>query len=127
MVPVLGIDDEGYWTVSVGEGSTPSRIEVDGNPVSARPVVDGEHQTEAVGRTPQLRVSADGTWEVSLDGVTYEPLRPNGEAVNAVGENVTIGYSSVFKKVDYDEASGLLTVELVSARRGRLPSTTTSV
>ncbi len=114
VVPVLGIDDEGYWTVSVGEGSTPSRIEVDGNPVSARPVVDGEHQTEAVGRTPQLRVSADGTWEVSLDGVTYEPLRPNGEAVNAVGENVTIGYSSVFKKVDYDEASGLLTVELVS-------------
>lgn len=114
VVPVLGIDDEGYWTVSVGEGSTPSRIEVDGNPVSARPVVDGEHQTEAVGRTPQLRVSADGTWEVSLDGVTYEPLRQNGEAVNAVGENVTIGYSSVFKKVDYDEASGLLTVELVS-------------
>lgn len=114
VVPVLGIDDEGYWTVSVGEGSTPSRIEVDGNPVSARPVVDGEHQTEAVGRTPQLRVSADGTWEVSLDGVTYEPLRQNGEAVNAVGENVTIGYSSVFKKVDYDEASGRLTVELVS-------------
>lgn len=114
VVPVLGIDDEGYWTVSVGEGSTPSRIEVDGNPVSARPVVDGEHQTEAVGRTPQLRVSADGTWEVSLDGETYEPLRQNGEAVNAVGENVTIGYSSVFKKVDYDEASGLLTVELVS-------------
>ena len=23
VVPVLGIDDEGYWTVSVGEGSTP--------------------------------------------------------------------------------------------------------
>lgn len=114
VVPVLGIDDEGYWTVSVGEGSTPSRIEVGGNPVSARPVIDGEHQTEAVGRTPQLRVSADGTWEVSLDGVNYDPLLQNGAEVNAAGNNVTIGYSSVFKKVDYDEASGLLTVELVS-------------
>lgn len=114
LVPVLGIDDEGYWTVSTGEGSTPSRIEVGGNPVSAWPVIDGEHQPEAVGRTPQLRVSADGTWEVSLDGQNYQPLLQNGAEVNAVGGNVTIGYSSVFKQVDYDEASGRLTVELVS-------------
>lgn len=117
VVPVLGIDDEGYWTVSVGEGTTPSRIEVGGNPVSARPVIDGEHQSEAVGLTPQLRVSADGKWEVSLDGVSYEPLLQNGEAVNAVGSNVTIGYSSLFRTVDYDEASGRLTVELVSGEK----------
>ena len=116
LVPVLGIDDEGYWTVSLDNGATVTRIkDGEGKDVSAWPVVDGEHQPDAEGITPQLRVSGDGTWEVSYDGgSSWSALLQDGNPVNAVGENVVLGYSSVFKKVDYDEASGLLTVELVS-------------
>ena len=120
VTPALGIDDEGYWTISLDGGATSTRIESNGEPVSAWPVAGGEHQPDAEGVTPQLRVSADGMWEVSLDGgSSWNPLLQDGEAVNAVGDNV--GYSTSFKSVTYNEENGELVVELVSGETLTLP------
>lgn len=112
VTPVMGIDDKGYWTISLGDGDTPTQIKSsDGEPVSAWPVAGGEHQENAVGVTPQLQVSTDGTWQVNL-GNGWEPLLQDDLPVNAVGDNV--GYSTSFKSVTYNEESGELVVELVS-------------
>lgn len=122
LVPLLNIDAEGYWIVSLDGGATFTRLLVGGSEVPAWPVADGEHVENASGITPRLRVAADGTWEVSLDGgATYEPLLQNGEPVNAVGGNVVIGYSSVFKEVEYDEEGGLFSIELLSGGKLTLP------
>ena len=118
VVPVMGIDGEGYWTISLDGGATSVRIESNGEPVSAWPVAGGEHQENAEGVTPQLRVSADGMWEVSL-GNGWEPLLQDDLPVNAVGDNV--GYSTSFKSVTYNEESGELVVELVSGETLTLP------
>lgn len=118
VVPVMGIDGEGYWTISLDGGATSVRIESNGEPVSAWPVAGGEHQENAEGVTPQLRVSADGMWEVNL-GNGWEPLLQDGQPVNAVGENV--GYSTSFKSVTYNEENGELVVELVSGETLTLP------
>ena len=118
VTPVMGIDGEGYWTISLDGGATSVRIESNGEPVSAWPVAGGEHQENAEGVTPQLRVSADGMWEVNL-GNGWEPLLQDGQPVNAVGENV--GYSTSFKSVTYNEENGELVVELVSGETLTLP------
>ncbi len=123
LVPVLGIDAEGYWTVSLDNGVTVTRIkDGSGADVSAWPMVDGEHQPDAEGITPQLRVSADGTWEVSYDGgSSWSALQQDGKPVNAVGANVSFGYSSVFKSVVYDEENHLFSVELVTGEKCSFP------
>ena len=118
VTPVMGIDKEGYWTISLDGGATSVRIESNGEPVSAWPVPGGVHQENAEGVTPKLRVSADGMWEVNL-GNGWEPLLQDGQPVNAVGENV--GYSTSFKSVTYNEENGELVVELVSGETLTLP------
>lgn len=114
LVPVMGIDAEGYWTVSLDNGQTTTRLEVDGKNVSAWPLKDGTPAENAAGVTPQLRVDADGNWLVSADGVNYVPLLQGGEKVNAVGDKVEISYSGFFKSVDYNAEKGTLVVELLT-------------
>lgn len=98
LVPVMGIDAEGYWTVSLDGGATSERLKVGGEYVSAWPVSGGDHRPGAEGVTPQLKVSADGEWLVSLDGgVTYTPLLQDGRPVNALAtrsSSVTVRPSS---------------------------------
>ena len=122
LVPVMGIDAEGYWTVSLEGGANPKRLEVDGEYVSAWPVAGGEHKPGAEGITPRLKVSADGEWLVSLDGgVTYTLLLQDNKPVNAVGDKVVVSYSSAFKSVVYDTKTGLLSVELLGGEKLTLP------
>ena len=71
---------------------------------------------------------ADGTWEVSYDdGGSWNPLLQDGKPVNAVGENVSFGYSSVFKSVVYDEENHLFSSSSLRVRRvpSRFPTTST--
>ena len=122
LVPVMGIDAEGYWTVSLDGGATSERLKVGGEYVSAWPVSGGDHKPGAEGVTPQLKVSADGEWLVSLDGgATYAPLLQNGQPVNALGDKVVVSYSSAFKSVTYDATTGLLAVELLDGEKLTLP------
>lgn len=120
-VPILGIDEEGYWIYSVDKGATFQRLTVGGEPLSAYPTLGGEPTPGASGHTPQLRVDAEGYWEICLDGVTWGPLLQNGERVNALGDNVPVAYSGFFKTVSYDASAGLLRIELLTGDKLALP------
>ncbi len=78
VVPVMGIDAEGYWVVDYRDGKGFVRILVDGKPVKS---------TAVDGFTPKFRIDANSCWEVSYDGgKTYEPvLGADGRPVSAVG------------------------------------------
>lgn len=80
LFPMVGVDAEGYWTVSYDNGKTYSQIlDASNKPVKAT----GEN-----GVTPKFRVDANtGYWEVSYDGgANYETVKDtNGNPVNAVG------------------------------------------
>lgn len=78
VIPVVGIDAEGYWVVDYRDGAGFVRILVQGEPVKASAVN---------GTTPRFRIDADSCWEVSYDGgESYEPvLNTDGQPVSAVG------------------------------------------
>lgn len=107
LVPILGIDAENYWIYSVDNGESWERMtDAKGEPVSA------DYDTSD-GISPQLRVDAQGYWEVSLDGGTsWEQLLVEGQAVNAVGGNTTVSYSSFFDTLVYDQKSGTIQIGL---------------
>ena len=111
VTPVMGIDDEGFWTISFDGGTTSIRLKSNGEWISAWPVAGGEHEENAIGITPEVRVTTDGYWEVNY-GKGWEPLEQDGKPVNAVGDNV--GYSSCFNSVSYDEKNQQLIVELLT-------------
>lgn len=120
-VPILGIDEEGYWIYSVDKGATFQRLTYGGEPVSAWPTLGGEPTEGAEGQTPQLRVDADGYWEICLDGATWAPLLMDGERVNALGDHVPVVYSGFFKTVGYNAATGVLSIELLTGAKLTLP------
>lgn len=114
VTPLMGIDQQGYWTISLDGGKTATQIKSNGAPVSAWPVAGGEQQENAEGVTPRLRVSSDGMWEVSLDGgSSWEALLQDGQPVEALGDHV--GYSNSFRSVSYDEADKVLVVEMLGS------------
>ena len=116
LVPVIGIDEEGFWTFSLDNGKTFHQIKMGGSPVSAYPKNQaGEPITEGV--TPQLRVDAEGYWELSFDGVEWQPLMNGGDRVNALGQNKPIEYSGFFKSVSYNEETKILSVELLTGEK----------
>ena len=74
--PIYGVNDEGYWIVSLDGGETFETVtDASGNPLSARPQ-DGEDGAEgAAGATPKVKVDTEGYWMVSYDdGETYDYL-----------------------------------------------------
>lgn len=122
LVPVLGIDAEGYWIYSLDKGVTFSRLFFNGKPLPAWPQLDGESDPGVVGITPKLKVDAEGYWLVSLDGgKNYESLLQDGQKVNALGANVSVAYSGFFKSVVYDKAKGTLSIELLDGQKLTLP------
>ena len=78
VIPVIGIDAEGYWVVDYKDGAGFVRILVNGEPVKS---------TADDGITPMFRIDNDGYWEISYDdGKSYEAvLDVNGQKVSALG------------------------------------------
>ncbi len=91
LIPIIGIDSEGYWIVSMDNGATFSRIE------------NTPPATSENGVTPQLKVDNLGFWLISTDGgnTWSQLLGPDGKPQSATG--TTSGSSvSIFKEVRYD-------------------------
>lgn len=120
LVPIMGIDAQGYWTVSLDNGATSTRVMVNGNFVSAWPEHNGDPENEAEGATPKLKIDADGYWLISLDGVNYTPLLQDGQKVSAVGSGSSSS-SSPFQSVTYDKTTATLTVVLLNGTKLVLP------
>lgn len=78
VIPIIGIDGEGYWVVDYRDGAGFVRILVDGNPIKA---------SANDGVTPLFRISDSGNWQVSYDGgQSYsDVLDTEGKPVNAIG------------------------------------------
>ena len=94
ITPQERVSADGYWEVSIDNGATWKPIlDADGNKVKAKgekgepglPGADGNDGADGI--TPQVRVSTDGYWEVSIDnGTTWKPLLDaDGNKVKAQG------------------------------------------
>lgn len=80
--PIVGIDNEGYWTVSYGN-ETPKRILVNNNPVKA---------TGEDGLTPEFRINEKtGYWEIRYKATeAFTTVKDsNGNPVKAEGTSAT--------------------------------------
>ena len=101
-VPVLGVDSEGAWIVSLDGGTSWAQVE------GAANSRDGD------GDVPQVRVDEYGFWQVSIDGgSTWTRLADSsGKPLSADdGRNVAGSYS-FFTSVTYDDDSQRLHFEL---------------
>ena len=88
LVPLIGVDADGYWILSLSGGKTYERI------AGAAPLSDND------GHTPQVRINADGCWEISTDGKQWQVLLDGaGRPVSAVDGAAVAGVSSFFTSV----------------------------
>lgn len=78
LLPVIGIDEEGYWIVSYN-GETPKRVkDTNGNDIKAK----GEN-----GVTPKFSVDAEGYWMIQYGSAAAERVKDvNGNDVKATGD-----------------------------------------
>lgn len=79
LCPLIGIDDEGYWTVCYDKATGFQRLTVDGNPVKAK----GED-----GKTPEFSVDDEGYWQIRYSAQeSFTPVYREGtqEKVSATG------------------------------------------
>ncbi len=111
IVPVIGVDKDGRWVISVDGGTTFDLIS------GAAPV--GNHD----GATPQVRISSDGFWEVSMDGgSSWEAVTDSaGKPISATDGASVAGTSSFFKNVVYDASSSEMTFTLQDGRTVKVP------
>lgn len=110
VIPVMGIDAEGYWVVDYRDGAGFVRILVEGQPVKA---------TATNGVTPLFRIDADSYWEVSYNqGESYERvLDTNNQPVSAIGTGTVTDKFFADVKVEGDN----LYVELLTGQKLYIP------
>ncbi len=106
-VPVVGIDDEGYWTVSTDNGETFVRM-------------NGNIKASYDGCTPSFRIDNDGFWTYSYNGIDYmRMLDGNGNPISIDGNKMSGG--SPFREVSYDESTGTMTFVLQQGGTYKVP------
>lgn len=95
LLPVVGIDAEGYWVVSYN-GEAPERIkDSNGNEIMAK----GEN-----GVTPKFSVDAEGYWMIQYGSNAPERVKDeNGNDVKATGDSGGGSSDSFFEKVEKRE------------------------
>ena len=110
LVPLIGVDADGYWILSLSGGKTYERI------AGAAPLSDND------GHTPQVRINADGCWEISTDGKQWQVLLDGaGRPVSAVDGAAVAGVSSFFRNVVYQEDTSSMTFTLQDGRTVVVP------
>ncbi len=107
IAPLLGIDAEGYWVVSIDGGRT------------FRPIEGADRPDSADGKTPDVKIDADGYWLISTDGGKSwtQLLDKHGLPVSSLGR----GSSSFFKEVQTDKVNGMLHIELLDGQVLEVP------
>ena len=111
IVPVIGLDAEGNWVMSLDGGETFTSIKGATNAFT---------QT---GQTPQVKVDAEGFWLVSIDGgkTFTRILDGKGNPISAIDGMLTGGISTFFKEVAYDEDKGILRIVLLDGNSLEIP------
>ena len=95
IVPVVGIDAQGKWIISIDGGQT------------YNPIAGAANALANDGATPQVRIGTDKCWEISMDGgASWSPLLDSaGKPVSATDGASVAGTSSFFRNVIFDSAS----------------------
>lgn len=105
VVPMIGVDAEGKWIMSMDGGRTFSRIE------------GASDASDRDGATPKLRVGKDGCWQISLDGGNSwtDLLDEDGKPQTALPVAGS-GSSSIIRNVVYDESKGTVVISLADGQ-----------
>ena len=110
ITPIIGVDEEGRWTMSIDNGESFSVI----------PGCDTAFPPKA---TPQVKVDAEGYWCYSIDaGKTWNRMvDAEGKPMNATDPS-NGGYAkSYFKNVKYDAVAGSMTFTLIDESTFEVP------
>ena len=104
IVPIVSVDKEGNWIMSIDNGQTFTAIK---NAVNAY---------SETGQTPQVKIDSEGYWLISLDrGKTYEHiLGANGRPLSATEGSITSGKTEFFHNIVMDSENGLFTMTLAT-------------
>lgn len=110
--PILGVDRDGDWAVSVDGGRTFVKVDECGKPGSED------------GYTPRTSIDRNGFWLVSTDGgQTWQRiLNAAGEPISAKdGKSMVPSSYSFFKKVSFNEKTGNLDIETLAGTTLSIP------
>ena len=104
LLPILGINSEGFWTISYDQGKTTEVLkDKTGKSLSAK--------SDVKGSTPTMRISKDGFWQVSFDeSKSFDYLLDEGNKIVAFTSS---SYTSLFNEVTYDAQKELLSLTLI--------------
>jgi hypothetical protein len=104
IVPIVGIDADGNWIMSIDSGNT------------FTPIKGATNAFKETGQTPQFKIDADGFWMVSIDGgKTYNQIiGPNGKPISATDGSLAAGKSKFFTDITYDKENGVFTMTLAN-------------
>ena len=102
IVPIIGVDNDGNWIMSIDNGKT------------FTPVAGSANAGSMTGQTPQIKIDSEGFWMVSTDnGKTYTHItNAEGKALSAVDGMITGNLTSFFEEVAYDQEKAELTITL---------------
>ena len=115
IVPIVGIDNDGNWIMSIDNGETFS------------PIKNALNAYSETGQTPQIKVDGNGYWLVSLDrGKTFEHiLGANGKPLSATDGSITSGKNTFFHNITNDSANGVFTMTLATGETLSVPVVST--
>ena len=111
IVPIIGVDKDGNWIMSIDNGETFTAIKGASNVFSE------------TGQTPLVKVDEKGYWMVSLDrGATYEHiLGANGKPLSAIDGKITSGKSTFFSNIVLDKENSLFKMTLATGEELCVP------
>ncbi len=94
ITPVIGLDQEGNWTLTMFEGD--------------EPVIIGSVSAASI---PQLQVSSEGYWQIKLqeDSEWENILDSDSRPIEATGSSIT---DSFFEEVVYDEEENTIGITM---------------
>ena len=107
IIPVVGVDQNGDWVMSLDNGETFSAIN------------GADNALLQTGQTPQLKVDENGYWLVSLDGgKTFSQIKDKDG--NPQGSVAGAG-SAFFEDVAYDAQKKVLNIALMTGEALSVP------
>lgn len=111
ITPIVGVDKDGNWIMSIDNGETFTVIKGASNVFSE------------TGQTPMVKVDENGYWMVSLDrGANYEHiLGANGKPLSAIDGKITSGKSTFFSNIVLDKANKLFKMTLATGEELCVP------
>ena len=111
ITPIVGIDADGRWVMSIDNGKTFSVIPGCSTPFPAQAA------------TPQIKVDAEGYWCYSIDGGNSwtRIVNAEGKPISATDGKVVASMKTYFQEVIYNAAEGSMAFTLIDGSTFSVP------